>query len=221
MTPSELRPVGLRCEYRVDPLGIDERAPRLSWALESEGRGQVQSAYRILVARSEEDLESEENLLWDSGRVESNHSVGVEYEGEALRSGTRCLWKVRVWDGAGNPSPYGGPAAFEMGLLERSDWQGTWVSLGEGPDDGFDPPTGDEYDELGNGLVPSPYLRKVFELRGQVRSARLYATARGVYEPYVNGERVGKDLLAPRWTDYRERIQYQTYNVAGLLAQGQ
>ena len=79
MAPSELRPVRLQCEYRVDPLGIDERAPRLSWALESEGRGQVQSAYRILAARSEENLEAEESLLWDSGRVESGRSVGVEY----------------------------------------------------------------------------------------------------------------------------------------------
>jgi alpha-L-rhamnosidase len=87
MTPSELRPVGLRCEYRVNPLGIDERVPRLSWALEAEGRGQAQSAYRILVGRSEKDLESEENLLWDSGRVESGRSVGVEYGGEVLRSG--------------------------------------------------------------------------------------------------------------------------------------
>src|ERR687898_1429577 len=114
MAPSELRPVGLRGEYRADPLGIDERAPRLSWALESEGRGQVQSAYRILVARSEEDLESEENLLWDSGRVESNRSVGIEYEGEELRSGSRCVWSACVWDGAGNPSPYAEPAVFEI-----------------------------------------------------------------------------------------------------------
>src|SRR5215204_3878268 len=96
MTPSGLRPVGLRCEYRADPLGIAERFPELSWALESEGRGQAQSAYRVLIAQSEEDLESEENLLWDSGRVESGRSVGVEYEGEALRSGSRCVWKVRL-----------------------------------------------------------------------------------------------------------------------------
>ena len=91
MAPSELRPVGLKCEYRIDPLGIDEVAPRLSWTLESERRGQTQSAYRILVARSEEDLEAEENLLWDSGRVESGRTIGVEYEGEALRSGSQCV----------------------------------------------------------------------------------------------------------------------------------
>src|SRR5215210_8862386 len=179
MAPSELGPVGLKCEYRVDPLGIDERAPRLSWALESEGRGQVQSAYRILAAGSEEELEAEESLLWDSGRVESDRSVSVEYEGEALRSGSRCVWKVLVWDGACDPSPYSEPAIFEMGLLERSDWKAAWISAGEDPDEDFDPPTGEEYDDLANGLAPSPYLRKEFLLHSPIRRARLYATARG------------------------------------------
>src|SRR5918995_1442276 len=220
MSPSELRPVGLRCEYRLDPLGIDEEIPRLSWALESEGRGQSQSAYRILVARSEGDLKAEENLLWDSGRVESGRSVGVEYEGEALRSRSRCLWKVRVWDEAGNPSPYGGPAVFETGLLERSDWKGDWISLGKKPDADFEPPTGEEYDDLANALEASPYLRREFSLDRPVRRARLYATARGVYELHLNGSRVGNDVLAPGWTDYDRRIQYQTCDVTPLLADG-
>src|ERR687897_3899593 len=175
MAPSEPRPAGLRCEYRVDPLGIGEREPRLSWTLESEERGQVQSAFRVLVARSEKDLEAEENLLWDSGRVESGSTVGVAYEGEALRSGSRCVWKVRVWDGANNPSPYGGPAVFETGLLERSDWEGDWISLGKGPDEDFEPPTGEEYDDLANALEASPYLRREFSLDRPVRRARLYA----------------------------------------------
>jgi alpha-L-rhamnosidase len=220
MTTTSIRAVRLRCEYRVDPHGIDETAPRLSWALESEGRSQTQSAYRVLVAANEEDLEAEENLLWDSGRVESSRSVGIEYGGEALRSGSSCLWKVRVWDEVGNPSPYGGPAVFEMGLLERSDWEGGWISLGEGPPQDVDPPTGDEYDDAGPGLDPSPYLRKEFRLEKPVRRARLYTTACGVYEPYVNGRRVGEDVLAPGWTNYRERVQYQTYDVTGLLAEG-
>src|SRR5918993_2134612 len=220
MSPSELRPVGLKCEYRVDPLGIDEGAPRLSWALESEGRGQVQSAYRILAASSEEKLEAEESLLWDSGRVESGRSVGVEYEGEALRSGSRCVWKVRVWNGAGDPSPYSGPAVFETGFLERSDWKGAWISAGKGPDEGFDPPTEEEYDDLANGLAPSPYLRKVFSLDRSVRRARLYTTARGVYEFSLNGKKVGEDVLAPGWTDYNRRVQYQVYDVTPLLAEG-
>src|ERR671912_2416094 len=124
MAPSDLRPVGLKCEYRIDPLGIGERAPRLSWELQSESRGQVQSAYRVLVAGNGEDLEAEENLLWDSGRVESDRTIGVEYGGEELRSGSHCVWKVRVWDGAGDASPYSPPAVFETGLLVRSDWEG-------------------------------------------------------------------------------------------------
>ncbi len=220
MTPSKLRPVGLRCEYRVDPLGLDERWPRLSWVLESERRNQRQTAYRILVARSEEDLASGENLLWDSGKVASGRSVGVEYAGEALRSGSRCLWKVRVWDGADDPSPYGGPAVFETALLERSDWKGAWISAGEDPDEDFDPPTGDEYDDLANGLAPSPHLRKEFSLDRAVRRARLYATARGVYELCINGTRVGSDVLTPGWTDYDRRLQYQTYDVTPLLTDG-
>ena len=221
MARSDLKPVGLTCEYRTDPLGIDERVLRLSWVLESEGRNRSQSAYRILVARSEGDLDSEENLLWDSGKVESDRSVGVEYGGAALGSGSRCLWKVRVWDEEGVPSSYGGPAVFEMGLLQRSDWKGGWISLGKKPDAGFEPPTGEEYDDLANGLAPSPYLRKEFLLDRPVRRARLYATARGVYEPYLNGSRVGDEVLAPGWTDYDRRVQYQTYDVTPLLTEGE
>src|SRR5215210_7413173 len=220
MAPSEMRPVGLRCEYRVDPLGIDERSPRLSWALESQGRNQLKSAYRILVTGSEEDLEAEKNLLWDSGTVESDRTIGIEYGGETLSSGSRCVWKVRAWDGAGDSSPYSEPAIFEMGLLERSDWKGAWISAGEDPDEDFDPPTGEEYDDLANGLAPSPYLRREFLLNRPIRRARLYATARGVYELYLNGNRVGDYVLAPGWTDYDRRVQYQTYDVTPLLAEG-
>ena len=221
MSVAGIQPVRLRCEYREDPLGIDEKSPRLSWALESEGRNERQSAYQILVAANEEDLEAEKDLLWDSGRVESDRTVGVEYEGEALRSGSQCVWKVRVWDGEDSPSPYGGAAVFEMGLLERSDWEGAWISLGEDPAGNFDPPSGDEYDDLANGLSPSPYLRREFRLERPVRSARIYATARGVYELYMNGTRVSEDVLAPGWTDYDRRVQYQTYDVTSLLAEGQ
>ena len=226
MTAADLRPINLKCEHRADPLGIDERVPRLGWALASEGRAVVQSAYRVLVAGSEEDLEAEANLLWDSGRVPSDRSLGIEYGGEALRSGSRCVWNVRVWDGGGGASPPSEPAAFEMGLLEgASDWEGAWISAGEGPaGEGpagdMEPPTGDEYDALGNGLAPSPYVRREFGLGRPVRRARLYATARGLYELSVNGARVGDDVLAPGWTDYRKRIQYQTYDVTDLLREG-
>lgn len=221
MTAADIHPVHLKCEHRVDPLGIDERVPRLSWALASEGRAVVQSAYRVLVANNEEDLEAEVNLLWDSGRIESNRSLSIEYGGEALRSGARCVWNVRVWDGNGGASSPSEPALFEIGLLEGStDWKGGWISAGEGPAGDMEPPTGDEYDALGNGFAPSPYLRREFGLKRPVHRARLYATARGLYEIFINGARVGDDVLAPGWTDYRKRIQYQTYDVTHLLGEG-
>lgn len=220
MTAADLRPVHLKCEHRVDPLGIDERAPRLSWALASEGRAVVQSAYRVLVAGSEEDLEAQTNLLWDSGRIESDRSLGIEYGGEELRPGARCVWNVRVWDGQGTGSSPSEPAVFELGLLGGAGWEGGWISAGEGPAGDMEPPTGDEYDPIGNGLAPSPYLRREFGLERPVRRARLYATARGLYELSVNGARVGDDVLAPGWTDYRKRIQYQAYDVTSLLREG-
>ncbi|MCD6392590.1 MAG: alfa-L-rhamnosidase, partial [Planctomycetes bacterium] len=89
---------GLGCEYRVNPLGVDESAPRLSWVLQSDERGQKQSSYRVLVASSEAILNADKGDLWDSGRVDSSESVGVVYSGKALRSAQRCYWKVRVWD---------------------------------------------------------------------------------------------------------------------------
>jgi len=112
----------LRCEYLADPLGIDERAPRLSWILESPERGQVQSAYRILVASSPEALERDEGDLWDTGKVASSHAAQIPYAGKALDSRRACWWKVRAWDGDGRPSSWSAPARWSMGLLEPADW---------------------------------------------------------------------------------------------------
>jgi alpha-L-rhamnosidase len=210
----------LKCEHRRNPLGVDTACPRLSWVLDSDERGQKQSAYQILVAGSEEDLRTEENVLWDSGKVTSDRSFGVEYGGQELRSGSRYVWKVRVWDGLGNSSPYSKPAAWEMGLLESSDWTGKWIGLGEGAAGDFEPPAGEEFDDVLLGLAPCPYLRKEFVLEGAVRRARLHATARGVYELHLNSQRVGDDALSPGWTDYDKRIQYQTHDVTEMLQEG-
>lgn len=189
-----LQPSQLKCEYRSNPLGIEERSPRLGWILQSDERGQVQSAYRILVADNEVDLKADRGTLWDSGRVASNRSVGVVYEGENLGSRARCYWKVRVWDADDNPSTYSELAYWETGLLRSADWKSKWIGLGEAPsDEGHEPPSEEELaDPLLRGLRPSPYLRKTFELEGTVRKARLYATARGIYELYLNGRRVDR-----------------------------
>ena len=153
------------------------------------------------------------------GRVWPHRRRRVRRRGAALGLAVRvegaCLGRGR------QPLAHSGPAVFEMGLLERSDWKGAWISLGKDPAVTWSRRSGEDYDDLANGLAPSPYLRREFPLDKPVRRARLYATARGVYELYVNGTRVGDDVLAPGWTDYDRRIQYQTYDVTPLLAEGQ
>lgn len=121
----------LRCEYWDQPLGIDHPAPRLSWTLESSIRGQKQTAYRVLVAQSIQALLEDRGDLWDSGKVESSQSVNVVYAGDALVSGQRCFWKVKVWDRDGVGSDWSAASSWEMGLLKASDWKGHWINDGK------------------------------------------------------------------------------------------
>src|SRR5437879_187179 len=126
-TPERLRLVGLRTEYAENPVGIDVRKPRLSWQLQAPGRGVVQSAYQIRVARSAGGLGGGSDQVWDSGRVASDESTQRAYDGQPLRSGQRYHWQVRAWDGSGKPSAWSGPAFWEMGLLEATDWKASWI----------------------------------------------------------------------------------------------
>jgi len=218
---ASLTPTRLRCEHRLNPSGVDVPRPRLSWALEAEARCKRQTAFRILVSDNEKDLSENRGNLWDSGKVLSDRTVGVVYSGEELHSGTRCFWKVRSWDERDTPSSYSEPAYWTMGLLRNSDWKGVWIQYAPSDEPETSPPEDGSIDPLLLGLVACPHLRKEFTLRQQpVRRAQLCATARGVYELFVNGERVGRDVLAPGWTDYNSRIQYQTYDVTDLLMEG-
>jgi alpha-L-rhamnosidase len=115
----------LKTENATNPLGIDTPHPRFRWLLESGARGQLQTAYQILIASSLEKLEAGTGDKWNSGKVDSDNSVEVPYGGKKLSSGERCYWKVRIWDEDGRPSLYSNPSSFEMGLLNPTDWQGS------------------------------------------------------------------------------------------------
>lgn len=195
----------LTCEYRENPLGIDMVRPRLGWRMRSGRRGARQAAYRIVAAASPDAL-SVPNTLWDSGRVESDQSAHVVYEGPVLASGQRVHWKVTVWDESG-VSAESDPAWWEMGLLDREDWQAHWIGGAQagGP----------------RTTSPAPYLRREFGVTKPVARARLYASAIGVYECRLNGTPVGEDLLTPGWTDYHKRVQYQVYDVTSLVGTGE
>lgn len=372
-----LRVSQLRCEYLVNPFGLDDPAPRLSWIVESETRGQRQSAYQVLVASSEEVLVLDAGDLWDSGKVASDATLQIAYAGRPLRSRMNVHWKVRVWAREGKPSAWSAPANWTMGLLDRDDWQAKWIedpasealavtarahngyhsefadradmvkwvqidlggtrtfnavrlfparpydwqpdtpaflfplrfrveaanrpdfsdarllldrtaadepSLGtNAPRYEFAPATGRfvrltatrlrlrdagkfglalaELEVLdgttnvasdkpvtaldsietgpwakanlvdgvrntvppgsGPGALPATMMRKSFRIGGDIRRATAYVSALGVYEMRLNGRRVGDQVLAPEWTSYRRRVQYQTYDVTALLRSGE
>jgi alpha-L-rhamnosidase len=364
----------LRCEYLNDPVGIDVVKPRLNWIVRSDERGQQQTAYQVLVASTPELLANDQGDLWDSGRVDSDQTIQVEYAGKPLTTRMSCCWKVRAWDKAGQPSAWSKPATWTMGLLKPEDWGAKWVTTGNTgkvppatPHNGYHSDFATSADvtkwvavDLGKsqkidavelnsarpydypdtpgflfpvrfkievaektdfsdaktvvdqtgGDVPNPgakgpiykfeptegryvrltvtrlarrdgnnfgfalaemqvlagkenvakgapvtaldaievggwskhrlvdgrllpentaqdslerltaMLRKEFALKGAVKLATVSVIGLGLYELRINGQRVSDQLLAPEWTFYRKRLQYQTYDVTGLLREG-
>ncbi|MFM8484701.1 MAG: alpha-L-rhamnosidase N-terminal domain-containing protein, partial [Bacteroidota bacterium] len=174
--------------------------PRFGWKILSEERGVVQEAYEIKVAESSDFLFANK-LIWTSGKVTSSASQWIEYSGKELQSGRKYWWQVRVWDNRGNVSAWTEPAFWRMGILNESDWKGGWITVAE-PED---------------STQPSPMFRREFGLNQQVRSATLYITAHGLYEAQINGKRVGDAFLAPGWTAYQKRLQYQVFDVTPLM----
>jgi alpha-L-rhamnosidase len=204
-------PRNLRCEYLTNPVGIDQATPRLSWEMVDSRRGALQSAYQVLVADGPAHLASDDGDLWDSGKVVSDQSIQVAYAGRPLQSTMRVCWKVRVWDRADQPSPWSRPAYWSMALLDpQAEWVAKWIGAAPLPAaDGQPAP------------LPATMLRTTFNVsNGPVRQAVVYVTALGLYELHINGQRVGNHLLAPEWTDYHQRLQYQMYDVSPLLRQG-
>lgn len=205
----------LRCEYRVNPLGIDVVKPRLSWVLESNGRGQKQTAYQVLVAAGAEDLKSDLGSLWDSGKVESDRSTHVAYRGLPLTSRTCCYWKVRIWDKDGQVSAWSEPAYWTMGLLEPADWQAKWIGYDMPPPASYNL-TGAEPDKIDLGdctwvwfpendprksaPIGTRYFRGIIELppAKDVRRARLALLADNEAHVYVNAHDAGK---ATAWNE--------------------
>ncbi len=211
----------LRCEYLIEPLGVDAMAPRFSWNLDHPGRGQLQRAYQVIVSSNYEKIQSEIGLEWDSGRVESDETVSVVYAGEELKSTSLYYWRVRWWDVDGNESPYSDISYFGTGFVRPEDWLAKWMSM-------KNPVT---FTSTINTLVSgidreSPqyhaiYMRKTYEITKAVKRARVFVSGLGYYEFRMNGQKVGDHLLDPGQTDYHHISLYASYDVTHLVGVGE
>ncbi len=181
----------LKTEYRVNPIGIDIQKPRFLWAFTSDRKNTMQQSYVIHVASSE-------GIVWDSGEVRSSQSVHVLYAGMALKPCTRYTVKVKITDNYGETASLEG--WFETGLMSYQNFDAGWITHGYNDD-----------------FEPCPVFYKDFSLSGKIKCARVYASALGIYELMLNDEKVGDAFFAPGWTNYKARVQYQTYDITNLL----
>ena len=202
--------VKMRTENRVNPLGIGTSTPRFSWQITSDRKGVVQTSYQILVASSREKLDRNEADLWDSGERNSDEQLWIPYQGKALLSGAQAYWKVRITTNKGK-SEWTEPQLFTIGLLGETKWSGTWIGLEDlqpGEQKGM------------HTRLAARYIRKDFAAKGKVKRAVAYVAGLGVYEFYVNGQRMGgSQALQPAPTDYRKTIYYNTFDVTSLLTE--
>ncbi len=219
----EFRVVDLRCEYLVNPDGLDVEHPRLFWKMDKAVAGAKQTAWQVQVASSEELLQSGSADLWDSGVVQSDQSIQIEYEGKPLQSGQNVFWRVKIWDEAGVESAWSETASWKMALLKTSDWQAKWIGAPKSI-------------TSGEMKYASPFFRKEIDVSGKVKSARVYISGLGYYELYLNGKKSGDHVLSPNQTNYdrrkREkwsesrignmntRVLYETHDITSLLQDG-
>ncbi len=278
-------PVDLRCEYEVNPLGIDVSRPGLSWRLESDAHGEKQTAYRILVASSAERLEQDLGDLWDSGKVNSDRTFHIPYAGNPLQPHLQCHWKVRIWDKDGAESGWSSPARWGMGMLHSDDWKAKWIKAPRPWLKGlkiFSATYGDskgkqrtdvksrlealldrgepivlntktfgagkkarkyelslEYElngkrqrqtvKFGQPIAfgeqtkkgkSAPHFRKTFMLETAPESAIFTVNAAAFFELYVNGKKVGKDVLTPAISAVDERTFSNSYDIKPFLKPG-
>ncbi len=201
----------LQCEMLRNPEGIDVVKPRLSWQIQSDINGLEQKAYQILAASTLENLNANKADLWDSGKIESPESVNVVYNGKTLDSRKEAFWKVKIWTNKGEIQS-NEIAHFSMGILTYSEWKSTrWI--------GYDKPSaGDDISQFSK--LSARYLRKEIDLKKQVKSAKVYIMGMGLYELYINGTKIGDQVLAPVPTDYTKNVKYNVFDVTSQLKEG-
>ncbi|MFA5816282.1 MAG: glycoside hydrolase family 78 protein [Bacteroidales bacterium] len=198
--------IRLRTEYQVNPVGIDVLQPRFSWVIKANVRDIRQIAYEVRVGLTIDKVKNGVPLFWTSKKVQSDESNQVVYKGPSLEPGKRYYWTVRIWDNQNHITDWSPISYLEMGLLKPADWKASWIEPNIIAD--------------AKAEQPCPLIRKTFKLKKEVKSARLYITAHGLYQLEVNGEKPNDWLFTPGWTSYNKHLQYQTYDLTRLLKKG-
>lgn len=193
------------CDNLVNPIGLDVVKPKFSWQLVSEKRGTLQIAWEIRVVRNSFSAGKDQEQVWNSGKILSDQSVHIPYAGKPLLSAEKYYWRVRVWDNFGRVSAWSDTAFWQMGLLSPADWKAKWIRLTK---------------KEAASLQPSPLFRKEFISQKKIASATAFISSHGLYEAFINNQRIGDAYLTPGWTSYKKRLQYQVYDVTSLLIKG-
>lgn len=205
---ASLKPTDLRCAYQKHPLGIDTKSPSFSWKFTAAGRNQYQSAYEIELS----DSSNMHQPLWQTGKIASSENISIPYTGNELHSFTRYYWRVKIYDARDSAAPWSAPTWFETSILNPREWTASWIS------DHKKNPSKDKdyYDE--NRM---PLFRKSFVADKRVKSARLYISGLGYYEAYLNGKRIGDQVLDPGFTKYSKTVLYSVYNITSMIKPGE
>jgi len=194
--------INLRCEYLVNPIGIDAKAPRFTWQIKTEEQEVSQKACLLIVGTDSMQVASGKGDSWESGILRTE-VLPVVYKGRSLEPGTRYFWGVKIMSSDGRWSELSKVASFETGLISSNNWKGNWIT--------------DTHDY---NLKPAPYYRKEFMLKKEVRKARAYIAVAGLYELYLNGKKIGDHCLDPMYTRFDRRNLYVTHDVTDKLLSG-
>lgn len=198
-----IKVVGLKCEYLINPLGIDAANPRLSWRIDDARKGAIQTVYKVFVGTDSIGITQGKGNYWQSDKVHSDIQL-LTYKGRPLQPFTKYYWTVQVWDKDGKPSSANEIACFETGMMENKNWCGAWIS-----------------DNLNMKEKVAPYFRKSFGVQKKIRSARVYIAAAGLYELYINGNKISDHCLDPMYTRFDRRILYVTHDITTALQKGE
>jgi len=219
----QLTTANLRCEYKINPIGIDAVNPRFSWELQSTAKNVLQVAYRIIVADDASLVEKNTGNTWDSKKIVSGTSVQVLYNGGPLLSAKKYYWKIMVWDNKGNASNWSKTASWQMGLLTTADWKGArWIGYEAMPDSSQIIPFahGKGKKEWGPRRDVLPLIRKNFAVTAPVERATVFISGLGHFDMSVNGEKTGDHFLDPGWTQYSKHALYVSFDITRQVLQG-